>query len=208
MRLVVVALILLAPVLIDALSNDACGPTVNQDPNVRDSCNYAVRPNPQGNIPSQQIPSAYGFVCDLDGSQKPLDPSDCQSVIADLCNRLADTNIQRDIWHWSEKRGCRVGMWLPGQAGSAPLPSIEKCIAQVFEPMVQQCAAWGIPSRHGVTPPVNRGSVNINATLEGNAGGSGYPAIDEPYSEFSKTQTGIPVNVGYPSYIIEAPANY
>lgn len=144
----VVALILLAPVLIDALSNDACGPTVNQDSNVRDSCNYAVRPNPQGNIPSQQIPSAYGFVCDLDGSQKPLDPSDCQSVIADLCNRLADTNIQRDIWHWSEKRGCRVGMWLPGQAGSAPLPSIEKCIAQVFEPMVQQCAAWGY--RHGM----------------------------------------------------------
>ena len=208
MYLMAATMILLSLLLVDALSNDACGPSINQDPTVRDSCNYAVRPNPQSNIPNQQIPSAYGFVCDLDGSQKPLDPSDCQFVIADLCNGLVDTNIQRDIWHWSERRGCRVGMWLPGQAGSAPLPSIQKCIAQVFEPMVQQCGAWGIPSRHGVTPPVNRGSVNINVTLGGNAGGSGYPGVDQPYSEFATTQTGLAVNNGYPSYIIEAPTNY
>ena len=96
-------------------------------------------------------------------------------------------------------------MWLPGQAGSAPLPTPQKCVSQVFQPMVEQCSSWGTPSRGGVTPPVNRGSVNINVRL---GTGSGYPASDPPYAPFAQQPNGVAVNPGYPSYIIEAPANY
>ena len=195
-------IVLLFPFLTYAL--DGCGPQ-NQPLDAPDTCYLGVTPGPNNGINSQQIPAPYGFVCDLDGSQKPLNPIDCEAVIFALCDQLADPAIQRDIWHWVEKGGCRIGMWLPGSPGSAPPPTIQKCRAQVFEPMVQACGAWGTPSRGAVTPPVNRGSVNINVTL---GSGSGYPAIDRPYSIFATEQNGVAVDPGYPSYIIEAPANY
>lgn len=163
------------PVAASASANpDSCGPA-KQEPaaDFYNTCNAKV------NLVTS--PSQYGVMCQSSGTTS-ISYDNCAISYKVMCKNLASSTwADRDEWVWLQDKGCAVGVYIPGAAGSAQLPSQSHCEINIFKAMVDSC--------HTTTSTTNLGSVNI----------AQWPSFTD------KSQTGQQVKFGYPSYMI-APA--
>lgn len=188
---------------------DKCGPTVPPSaPDDPSTCN--ANSTWSGGMYGQmaQHDSYYNFTESLVNAPSPINPINCAFVIPDLCGRLANPAVARDVWHWSEFGGCRGGMWIPGRFGSAVVPSVDQCQWQIWYPMLEDGANWGVPKQYygsATYGQVNLVYINIKTAL---GGGTGFPKNDTVNHVFPMTENGVFYNDGYPAYILEFPSTH
>lgn len=161
-----------------AAVRDPCGPLVQPSPNpVGNTCNVSI-------IESTS-PAPYGVQCLADHTNTHLDIDTCSNqTIPAICDKLADPAVQNGTWVWASANSpnlCSMGFYLPPYSGSAQIPGRDKCVNEIFRPMLGYCnPATGYEVTEGM---YNLGTVNIKTLPD-------------------KTQDGAAVDVGYPSYII------
>ena len=173
-------------------TNDLCGPRVQNSPNNPvDTCVTPVK--------KVFIPNAYGAYADTDPSYT-LSPSNtaqpyvardwftgCEASIASACRSLA--TAQNGTWIWSSDGPyCQVGYFLPPSPDAAVVPSEQHCITDVLTPMATVAALATTPYSS-----INRISVNLRSDLPDQ---EGYPVVNG-------TQSGVAVNSGYASWILQ-----
>ena len=158
--------------------HDPCGPAVQPSPNpAGNTCNVSI-------IESKSAaPYAVQCLDDYSGTHIDFDACSNQTIPA-ICDKLADPNVRNATWIWAsanEPNACYMGFYLPPYAGSAPKPDRDKCVKEIFRPMLGYCnPAASYEVSEGM---YNLGMVNIKHKPD-------------------ETQTGQAVDVGYPSYIM------
>ena len=188
---------------------DRCGPSIPPpDPNAPSTC--FVNSTWSGGMNGQQAQqdSYYNFTEALVNAPSPINPVDCSFVIPALCGLLANPDVKRDVWHWNELGGCRGGMFIPGRPGAAPLVNVDQCQWQIWYPMLQDGANWGIPKQYYGPESygqINLVYINIKTAL---GGGTGFPKNDSVQHVFPQTNNGVLFNDGYPAYILEFPSTH
>ena len=162
-------LLLLAATVPTAYSHDPCGPLI-QGPNVpNNTCNTTI------NLVTK--PSVYGALLLNDGSGLNVTWYNCLPVVFDACTAITAPSTPTGAWNWTDPGSqCVMGFWLPQYNGSAPLPSYESCVDNIFTPM------YNIGMDVGGTR-FNQVTVNL---------------VNLP----DNYQTGSQVDIGYPSYMI------
>ena len=159
---------------------DPCGPLNQPSPNpAGDTCNVSV---------IQSIdPAPYGVQCLKDHSRVAhINFTACSlETIPAICDKLADPAVQTGVWIWASAAdttgvaSCFMGFFLPPYSGSAPKPSREKCVEDIFRPMAGYCnPATGYLTTEGM---YNLATVNVK---------------EKPNGDYN----GQAVDVGYPSY--------
>ena len=161
-----------------AAVRDPCGPLTQPSPNpAGNTCNVSI-------IQSDS-PAPYAVQCLTDYTDTHLTFDACSSeTIPAICAKLADPGVPNATWIWASAAApntCHIGFYLPPYDGSAPKPSNDKCVNEIFRPMLGYCnPATGYEVVEGM---YNLAMVNVKARPDG-------------------TQTGQAVDVGYPSYIV------
>lgn len=161
-----------------AAVSDPCGPLIQPSPNpAGNTCNVSI-------IQSKS-PAPYGVQCLTDYTDTHIDFDACSNqTIPAICDKLADPAVQNGTWIWASANSpnvCYMGFYLPPYTGSAQKPGRDKCVDEIFRPMLGYCnPATGYEVSEGM---YNLGMVNIKTKPD-------------------ETQTGEAVEVGYPSYIM------
>lgn len=162
-------LLLLAAILPYVLSFDPCGPLVQDATTPSDTCNRT--------LDLVTAPSVYGALLLNDGSGLNITWDNCLPVIFDVCASINASSTPVGHWNWTDPgSGCVMGFWLPQYAGSAPKPTYEACMDNIYMSM------YNIGMQFGGTA-YNQVVVNLKQ-------------LPDDY------ETGEAVNVGYPSYTI------
>ncbi|KAL8926670.1 MAG: hypothetical protein Q9208_002744 [Pyrenodesmia sp. 3 TL-2023] len=144
----------------------------NQAPGTPNTCNATIT-NPGRDV-------VYGSRCFRDESLRSgLVKENClNAAIPDICNKLTNPHVLRNQWTWTSPAiiGCALGFWLPAGNGTDATfaPEYNRCLVGIYTPLVNFCTnpTWN-----------NAGSVNIRLMP-------------------NSTQSGIPVDPFYPSYVI------
>ena len=165
---------------VSAAARDPCGPAIQPIPNpAGNTCNVSII--------ESKTPAPYGVQCVNDYSETHLDFDACsRETIPAICDKLADPAAPNATWIWASassasSSSCYMGFYLPPFDGSAPKPDRNKCVAEIFRPVVGFCnPATGYEETEGM---YNLGMVNVKVRPDG-------------------TQNGQAVDVGYPSYIM------
>ncbi|KAL8863974.1 MAG: hypothetical protein Q9174_007499 [Haloplaca sp. 1 TL-2023] len=164
-----------------APGTDACGPFDHRGDAGFTTCTAPLVPNPGRGAPI--LP--YTYVC---GREKNVTvailSSTCARSASFMCRLLATGQLAAGEWHFTsdyDQTDCRVGMWLPNIAGRAPLPDFNRCLNQIFQPMITNC----------VNDEVNFALVNLNQL-----------------PDYTRNFTGEAINAGYPSYVVGPMALY
>lgn len=161
--------LLLAATLPSTHSFDACGPLVQDSLTPSDTCNR--------NITLGAAPSAYGALLLNDGSGLTIPWDNCLPVLFDVCAAINASSVPVGRWNWTDPGSeCVMGFWLPQYAGSAPKPTYDACMDNIYTPM------YMIGMINGGTA-YNQVTVNLKQ-------------LPDDY------ETGEAVDVGYPSYSI------
>ena len=161
-----------------AAVTDPCGPLTQLSPNpAGNTCNVSII--------ESKAPTPYGVQCLTDYTDSHIDFGACSNeTIPAICDKLAHPAVENGTWIWasaSTPNACSLGFYLPPYDGSAQKPDKEKCVGEIFRPMLGYCnPATG----HEVTEGMyNLGMVNVKVKPD-------------------ETQNGQAVDVGYPSYIM------
>ncbi|CAF9934148.1 MAG: hypothetical protein ALECFALPRED_005865 [Alectoria fallacina] len=161
-----------------AAVTDPCGPLNQPSPNpAGNTCNVSII--------GSKAPTPYGVQCLTDYTDSHIDFGACSNeTIPAICDKLADPAVQNETWIWASgatPNVCYLGFYLPPYDGSAQKPDKEKCVSEIFRPMLGYCnPATG----HEVTEGMyNLGMVNVKVKPD-------------------ETQNGQAVDVGYPSYVM------
>lgn len=163
---------------VTAAVSDPCGPLIQPTPNpAGNTCNVSI-------IESES-PSSYGVQCLNDYTDTNLTFDACSNqTIPTICDKLADPAVQNGTWIWASANPpnvCYMGFYLPPYDGSAQKPGKDRCVNEIFRPMLGYCnPATGYEVSEGM---YNLGMVNVKTKPD-------------------ETQNGQAVDVGYPSYII------
>lgn len=163
------SLLLFAATLPYTHCRDPCGPAI-QGPNLpKNTCNHT--------IDRVTAPSIYGALLSNDGTGLEITWYNCIPVVYDVCTAFNASDTPVGVWNWTDPgSGCVMGFWLPPYNGSAPKPSYEACMDNIYIPM------FNIGMDYGGTA-YNQVTVNI-------------VRMPDDY------QTGMQVDAGYPSYTI------
>ena len=163
------SLLLLAAILPYALPFDSCGPLVQDTTTPSDTCNRT--------LDLVTAPAVFGALLLNDGSGLNVTWENCLPVIFDVCASINASSTPVGRWNWTDPgSGCGMGFWRPQYAGSAPRPSHQTCIDNIYTAM------YHIGWQYGGTA-YNQVVVNLKQ-------------LPDDY------ETGEAVNVGYPSYTI------
>ena len=149
--------------------HDPCGPVVQGSNLPNNTCNRT--------IDLVTAPSIYGALLLNDGSGLNVTWYNCLPVVFDVCAAINSSDTPTGIWNWTDPGSqCVMGFWLPIYNGSAPLPTYDACVDNIYTPM------YNIGLDYGGTA-YNQVTVNLRK-------------LPDDY------QTGMQVDVGYPSYTI------
>ena len=163
-----------------AAVSDPCGPLTQPSPNpAGNTCNVSI-------IESKS-PAPYGVQCLTDYTDTHFDFDACSNqTIPAICDKLADPAVQNGTWIWASAdppNVCYMGFYLPPYNGSAQKPEKDKCVNEIYRPMLGYCnPATGHEVFEGM---YNLGMVNVKT-----------------FNKPDETQNGQAVDAGYPSYII------
>ena len=162
-------LLLLTATLPPAHSFDPCGPRVQDVTTPNNTCNRA--------IDLATGPSAYGAILLNDGSGLNITWDNCIAVTFDACAAITNPSTPVGQWNWTDPGSeCVMGFWLPQYNGSAPRPTYDACMNNIYTPMYQVGMDFGGTAYNQVV-------VNLKQ-------------MPNDY------ETGEAVDVGYPSYTI------
>ncbi|CAF9925692.1 hypothetical protein IMSHALPRED_006755 [Imshaugia aleurites] len=162
-------LLFLLTLLPSTHSFDPCGPLVQDILTPSDTCNRSIT--------LVTAPSAYGALLLNDGSGLNVTWGNCLPVIYDVCAAITRPSTPVGRWNWTDPGSeCVMGFWLPQYPGSAPTPTYDACVDNVYTPMYE------IGYQYGGTA-YNQVVVNLKT-------------LPDDY------QTGEAVDVGYPSYTL------
>lgn len=172
---------------------DPCGPAV-QDGTEFDTCTVDPdgTPNKNGSpfVYFTEEPAPYGVQClplpnanNTSGgfaNAPPVNASELNVHNCDIdsfCDGMVTSNFPTNQWVWNTNGGpgCAIGMWYPGGEGVAKKPDATRCKKGIFGTMGLYCADGG--------PSSQVAAVNL---------------VHLP----TRTNTGVQVNAGYPSYIM------
>lgn len=149
---------------------DPCGPVKQQGPDIpKNTCNRT--------IDRVTRPSVYGASLLNDGTGLEITWYNCIPVVYDVCAAFNASDVPLGVWNWTDAGSrCVMGFWIPPYPGTAPKPSYEACMDNIYTPM------FNIGMDYGGTA-YNQVTVNI-------------VTMPDDY------QTGSQVDAGYPSYTI------
>ncbi|KAL8964754.1 MAG: hypothetical protein Q9183_004236, partial [Haloplaca sp. 2 TL-2023] len=164
-----------------APGTDACGPFDHRGDAGFTTCTAQLKPNPGQGAPI--LP--YTYICGRERNiTVAISRSTCARSASFMCRLLAEGTLAAGQWHFTsdyDQTDCRVGMWLPSAPSRAPLPNFNRCLNQIFQPMILNC----------VNERVNIGLVNLNSL-----------------PDYTRNYTGEAINAGYPSYVVTPMALY
>ncbi|CAF9917455.1 hypothetical protein IMSHALPRED_003586 [Imshaugia aleurites] len=161
-----------------AAVRDPCGPLHQPSPNAAgNTCNVSIL--------HSESPAPYAVQCLTDYTNTQITFAACSNqTIPAICDKLADPAVQNGTWIWasaSPPNVCYMGFYLPPYDGSAQKPDMNKCVNEIFRPMLGYCnPATGYEETEGM---YNLGLINVRTKPDA-------------------TQDGEAVDVGYPSYIL------
>lgn len=148
---------------------DPCGPLVQDAITPNNTCDRAVT--------LVTAPSAYGALLLNDGSGLNITWYNCLTVALDACAAIASPATPVGKWNWTDPGSqCVLGFWLPQYNGSAPRPTHDACMNNIYTPMYELGMNYGGTAYNQVV-------VNVRV-------------LPDDY------QTGQAVDVGYPSYTL------
>ena len=188
---------------------DGCGPSdQSQADTPVDTCNTAVTgPSPNQTPYSVWLDGTTDFsYYEAGGTNRitisPDWPSTCGPSIQGLCNRIQSLPLGQ--WAWdSTASTCLVGVYLPNIANAAPVPSPQKCLDLILNPMATIFDNY--LKTNGMGGNLNRATINIKNLPHPNI--PAYTA--EPYGDQSHNTPGAPasngeaVDSGYPSWFMQ-----
>ncbi|MCJ1451169.1 hypothetical protein MMC28_001504 [Mycoblastus sanguinarius] len=155
-------------------TSDPCGPASQPTPNpIGDTCNTSIA--------LSNSPSPYGVQCLNNDPNTNISWTACAiETIPAICDQLTDPAVQKGKWIWASATPpdvCWLGFYLPTYAGSAQVPTLDRCVNEIFRPMVGFCNVWDNQGEN------NLGLVNVKSVPDG-------------------SQSGQAVDVGYPSFVL------
>ena len=149
--------------------HDPCGPVVQGNNLPNNTCNRT--------LDLVTAPSIYGALLLNDGSGLTIPWYNCLPVAYDACAAINSSDTPVGVWNWTDPgSSCVMGFWLPQYNGSAPRPTYDACMNNIYIPMYNIGMDFGGKAYNQVT-------VNL-------------VKLPDNY------QTGSQVDVGYPSYTI------
>lgn len=161
-------------------------------PAAYDPCGPARQPspNPAGNtcdapITDTTTPAPYAVQCLNDFSDTNFSVTACVTqTIPAICTKLTDPAVKKGTWVWASADApdrCYMAFYLPPYDGSAQTPDEDRCVNDIFTPMLGFCnPATGYVETEGM---YNLGMVNVKVRPD-------------------RFQDGQAVDVGYPSYLL------
>ncbi|MCJ1452438.1 hypothetical protein MMC28_002781 [Mycoblastus sanguinarius] len=161
---------------------DPCGPPI-QSPNhpvQQSTCLSAVS--------AATYPEVYGFECLQDDTGYQLNQATCSDAIYDICWQMYYNGPAPGQWYWSSDGfdNCTFGFWLPLGNETAPTPSYNRCLYQIFSPMIGTCVG---------NPKFNVGAINLVSLPS---------TILNSTGQVISSTTGEAVDPNYPSYVMVA----
>ncbi|KAL8649390.1 MAG: hypothetical protein Q9210_004435, partial [Variospora velana] len=156
-----------------APGTDACGPFDHRGDAGYSTCMASV---------TGDGPRPYGIVCGTDATiTVPLKTGPCRAAGQAMCIRLVTGDLKAGGWHWSPDNSaspCRIGIFLSGMDGAAPVPNYKRCLNQIYGTMIRTCFQLG-----------NVATVNLRRL-----------------PDYTTNFSGETVNAGYHAYVVSPKA--